>query len=413
MTMKTIPSPDFHYSTEPLLVPRPGAAWADTMVLNPSIIHHAGAYHMVFRATGPWPQAQQPGKPLPYPIFLGYAKSENRGKDWQADFSRPCLAPRLAMSPEGLFLSDPLGNSVVNYANGCIEDPRLFSLEGKHYLTAACRLFPPGPYWENDAPMQCAPEWAGRSREPFGRAARENLTVSVLFAVHLDRLSGGHYEEAFQYAGHLTDPERGDNRDVVVFPGRMRIDGAWSYVQLHRPKEGVRYESSRAGLPPSIFVAVSESLSGFPTPATRHRLLASPLFDWEGDRIGASWTPMDLGDGEWLLPYHGKQNAEVGYTQSFMILREGSDGWPRVVHRCPERLMYARQKWELEGRFPTPCLFTCGGLVDEGQLLMSYGAADTVCGQARVQFDSLIRFVRQFDALGNRSWEGRASERTL
>jgi len=400
--METTCSPEFRYSSEPVLVPQAGVSWADTMVLNPTIIESAGTIHMLFRATGPWTQAQQPGRPLPYPIFLGYAKSRDGGRTWQADFSRPCLAPRLAGSPEELFITDHRGQRVVNYANGCIEDPRLFRLENRHYVTAACRLFPPGPYWENDAPMQCAPDWATAGEHPFGRGASENLTVSVLFSVDLDSLSAGCYAEAFSYVGHLTDPERGDNRDVVVFPEKMQIEGKECYVQLHRPKESGAYAESGAPLPPSIFMAASERLEGFPEASTPHRLLASPIFEWEGDRIGASWTPINLGAGEWLLPYHGKQDAVVGYTQSFMILRAGDDGWPRVVHRCPERLMYARQQWELDGRFTTPCLFTCGGIVRGRELIMSYGAADTVCGLSRVDLEALIQFIRQFDEKGKR-----------
>ncbi|MFA7345444.1 MAG: hypothetical protein WC003_14175 [Terrimicrobiaceae bacterium] len=397
----SLPSPAIHYSPHPVLVPQPGVEWADTMVLNPTVIDEPGTrrLHMLFRASGPWPQARIPGKPLPYPIFLGYAHSDDGGRSWEADFSRPCLAPRLATAPEALRIAGRSGNSVVNHANGCIEDPRLFRLDGKCYVTTACRLFPAGPYWEKDSPMQCAPDWAAEDAHALGRAARENLTVSVLFEVRLDALSAGQYDDAFRYVAHLTDPARGDNRDVVLFPEKLRIEGRERYVALHRPKESDGY--CEAGLPPSIFAAASDSLEEFPAPSTRHRLVAAPLFEWEGDRIGASWTPIRLGEDEWLLPCHGKQDAKVGYTQSFMILKTDGDGWPCVAHRCPVRLMFARQKWELKGRFPTPCLFTCGGVVLDGELIMTYGAADTVCGLAWANFDELVRIVRQFDENGN------------
>lgn len=92
----------------------------------------------------------------------------------------------------------------------------------------------------------------------------------------------------------------------------------------------------------------------------------------------------------------------MGYTQSFMILRPGGGGWPEVAHRCPDRLMYAKQAWELSGKFTTPCVFTCGGIVRDGELLMSYGAADTVAGVAWVNFDELVGHVRKYDAQGKR-----------
>lgn len=399
-TVNNLPIPTFTYSQTPVLTPQPDSSWADTMVLNPTVIAAGEMLHMLFRATGPSPENQQPGKPLPYPIFLGYANSTDGGETWNPDYTRPCLAPALATERESLQITSATGKSVINYANGCIEDPRLFYLNNECYATVACRLFAPGPYWEKDDPMQCAPQWATDATHGLGRAATENLTVSVLFKVNLSALAAGSYEDAFSYACHLSNPESGDNRDVVVLPEQIEIGGKLRYAQLHRPKESAAYTGTE--LSPSIFIAAADSLEALASAEAEHRLLASPLFEWEGDRIGASWTPIAISNGDWLLPYHGKQDAEVGYTQSFMILSPGADGWPRVAHRCPTRLMYAQQHWELNGLFKTPCLFTCGGIVRDGRLIMPYGAADTASGIATVDFAALVAYVKQFDASGNR-----------
>ena len=50
-------------SASPVLVPKPGSGWADTMVLNPGMIKDpdSSRLHMLFRATGPWPQARIEG----------------------------------------------------------------------------------------------------------------------------------------------------------------------------------------------------------------------------------------------------------------------------------------------------------------------------------------------------------------
>jgi predicted GH43/DUF377 family glycosyl hydrolase len=171
-------------------------------------------------------------------------------------------------------------------------------------------------------------------------------------------------------------------------------------VCLHRPARPGVYGAEFAALPPSIFMAAADRPEDLGTPRAAHRLLAAPRFEWEGDRIGASWAPLPLGGGEWLLPYHGKQDAITGYTQSFMILKCGADGWPEVAHRCPDRLMFARKRWELDGRFKTPCVFTCGGVVRGGTLLMTYGAADTVAGAAWADLAELVAHVRRYDAAG-------------
>jgi hypothetical protein len=381
----------------PVLVPPPGVPWVDTMLLNPTLIDEPGTrrLHMLFRATGPWSQAQSPGKPLPYPIFLGYAKSDDDGRTWQADFSRPCLAPALAGEPDAIFIRARDGRNLVNHANGCIEDPRLFRLVGKLYLTTACRMFPPGPYWEHDEPTQCAPSWATTGEHDLGRAARENLTVTVLWEVNLACLAAGNYEAAFAYVTHLSDPERGDNRDVFLFPRKLHIDGRDRYVCLHRPFQPGAFGRQFAHLRPSIFLAWADSIEDLPTVRAEHRLLAKPELEWEVNRIGASWVPLPLEDDAWLLPYHGKQDTVVGYTQSFMFLRSGADGVPVVAHRCPDRLMFARQAWERASRFQTPCVFTCGGLVRGRDLIMSYGAADAVAGMAWVDFQELVAHIRR------------------
>jgi predicted GH43/DUF377 family glycosyl hydrolase len=110
---------------------------------------------------------------------------------------------------------------------------------------------------------------------------------------------------------------------------------------------------------------------------------------------------LTLADGSWLLPYHGKLDELTGYTQSFMILGMDRDGWPRIQHRCPERMMQAARPWEKEGLFRTPCVFTCGGVpLPDGRLLMTYGAADTVAGAAWADFDGLVGRIRSYSPDG-------------
>lgn len=143
----------------------------------------------------------------------------------------------------------------------------------------------------------------------------------------------------------------------------MRISGKWQYVMLHRPMNVLPFAGGEQAGKPSIYLAAAESIADFASPAAVHRLLASPLFDWEENRVGASWPPVALGNREWLVAYHAKKNVQFGYTQSFMILREQENDFPVIIHRCSDRLMYAEQDWEMPEDYPTPCLFTTGGIV--------------------------------------------------
>lgn len=396
--------PEILYSKTPILEPKEGCQWADTMVLNPALIldEDGETIHMLFRATGPWPEKNLKGKSDPYPIFLGYAKSVDGGDSFEADFSRPALAPRLAYTEEDMYIENIYGERVINYANGCIEDPRLFYVEGSLYLTVACRLFPPGPYWEGDKRRDNLPDWAEDKDNMIGQLANRNDTVTVLYTVDLAALKKQDYDNAFSYVGPLTDGNKSDNRDVFFFEKKMKIDGKEQFVMLHRPERSYEFETGDGVMTPAIFMAAADSFMDFAKEQCRHKLLAKSYFDWEEERVGASFPPLEIGPGKWLVSYHGKQLPDYGYTQSFMILEEQEEGFPIIKHRMSERLIYAKQDWELPDKFPCPCIFTTGAVVVDGNLVMGYGAADQKIGIAKVSLAELINYVSEFDENGKR-----------
>lgn len=392
----------FRYHDRPVLEPCLDDSWAGTAVLNPAIIRDPDdqRIHMLFRSTGPGYDTQAAGQPPPYPIYLGYAWSDDEGDTWSADYSRPALAPRLATQLEDLYCLDAFGRNGFNYANGCIEDPRLVRMDERVILTVACRMFPPGPFWQHDDPRQCMPEWAKAPDAPIGLAGRCNHTVSVAYEVNLDALRSGQYEAAFTFLCPLTNPDRDDNRDVVLFPRRLMIAGSPMVAMLHRPKSPPRNYPTFGSDSPCIHLAVAAKMEDLSTVPAIDLPIAAPIFDWESNRIGASWPPLPLSNTEWLLPYHGKQDEVVGYTQSFMILRENGVTAPDIIHRCPNRLMYAARPWELNGLLKAPCLFSCGGIAVGNELLIAYGAADTRCGVAKVAYSALTEHIRQYGPHG-------------
>ena len=396
--------PEILYSPAPVVEPKEGCDWADTMVLNPALIldENGKTIHMLFRATGPWPQKNLKGLSDPYPIFLGYAKSEDMGESFCCDFTRPALAPAVAYEKDEMYIIDVNGKRVLNYANGCVEDPRVFYIGDRLYLTVASRLFPPGPYWEKDARRDNLPDWVFVDDSEAGRCARSNDTVTVLYELNLEELTSGRYENAFNYVCPLTDGERTDNRDVFFFPKKFMIHGKEQLLMLHRPDDPSRFEGVTDVTTPSIMLAAAESFEDFITDRATNQLLATGEFDWEEERVGASFPPIDIGEGQWLLSYHGKQLPDYGYTQSFMILQERENDFPEIIHRMSERLIYARQDWELPDKFPCPCIFTTGAVVVEDELIMGYGAADQEIGIAKTSLSELVAYVRCFDSEGKK-----------
>lgn len=83
-----------------------------------------------------------------------------------------------------------------------------------------------------------------------------------------------------------------------------------------------------------------------------------------------------------------------------MILEERAKGFPRITHRCSERVVFAQEPWEMPHKFKTPCIFVTGMIRIGNDALLSYGAADERVGTLKMRFQELVDFVRTFDAQG-------------
>ena len=304
-----------------ILGPVADCPFASEMVLNPAIIKdpETSRIHMLVRVSGPAPEKRLEGRVLPFPIYFAYAWSDDGGENFEFDLERPALSPTVEYEPEKLWITDGRGVKVPNYVNGCIEDPRLFIIEGECYVAVAGRIVPPGPYWEHDDPAQCMPEWSLKDDSPVGNQG--NVTTTVLYKVDLKALGRRDYGNAFKYITDLTDPNMGEDRDVFVFPEKMMIDGKMQYVMIHRPHHPNNY----AGITedrPSIVISAAEDLYSFAKSATRRKVLYAPELSWQDEKVGGSTPPISIGNGEWLFNFHGKKDATEGYAQSFMILKE-------------------------------------------------------------------------------------------
>lgn len=378
-----------------ILEPVKDCDWASEMVLNPAIIKdpESDRIHMLVRVSGPFPEKRLDGKPLPYPIFMAYGYSDDGGENFNFDFNTPALAPALEYEADKLWVKNGRGEKVPAYHNGCLEDPRLFFVEDECYLTLACRMFPPGPYWEQDIPTQCAPDWALSPDSPF--KIGDNYTVTVLYKVDLKALGLKDYKNAFTFITQLTDPKYGQDRDVIIMPRKMMIDGKMQYVMLHRPVTPDKYDDFSETLP-SIVISAAPDFYSFADSATRRKLLYAPQFDWQGNRVGASTPVIEMGNGEWLLCFHGKQNDEHGYAQSFMILSEKANDFPEITHLYPKRWITNEADFERPAKFGIPCVFFTGMIKQDDKLLVSYGAADEFAATMTLDYNKLVEILRKY-----------------
>lgn len=395
--------PIFERSQNPAIVAKEGCIWADSMVLNPAIVKDplSNSIHMIFRASGPWPQKRISGlNQDPYPVFLGYARSDDMGRTWDVDFNRPALAPALEYQQDKIRIVDDEGNTVVNYSNGCLEDPRICVIEGEYFVTVACRIFSPGRYWAKGN-ISSRPEWSKSQDNPYGRVAYRNATVTVLYRLDIEELRRKNYDQAFKYVCNLTDGNVTCNRNVCFFPEKMMIRGRHQYIMLSRPDQPELLDTGCGSEKPAVVISASENMRQFANGAALHKLFFKGLFDWEETRVGVSYPPIRINEREWLLANHAIKDKTTGYTQSFMILEERENDFPEITHRCPERLIFASQPWEMPDKFDIPCIFAGGAVLLDEKLIISYGAADQKIGIAWVNFKQLVEYLWNFDSKGN------------
>ena len=113
---------------------------------------------------------------------------------------------------------------------------------------------------------------------------------------------------------------------------------------------------------PSMFLAAAKNLEDFAADrCVERKMILAPTQDWQAERIGASTPPIDLGEGRWLLNYHGKQDEEEGF--------------------------------ERPSRFQIPCVFFTGIVGHKGDLLVSYGAADEHVGLLKIDYQELMKIM--------------------
>jgi Predicted glycosylase len=194
------------------------------------------------------------------------------------------------------------------------------------------------------------------------------------------------------------------NKDTVFFPSVIvDPDGVESLAVLHRPswdlsdiREG---ETARppAWLPdarPSIWMsfvpldAVRRDIRAL-TRWGKHRVFATPEFDFEELKIGAGPAPVRVPEG-WLLLHHGvtgtleraiTQQKNVNYAAGGMIL-DADEPW-RILQRTSEPLLTAATEHERSGIVPNVVFPTAIEEVD-GVMYVFYGMADSRIGVARM-----------------------------
>jgi predicted GH43/DUF377 family glycosyl hydrolase len=166
------------------------------------------------------------------------------------------------------------------------------------------------------------------------------------------------------------------DKNPALFP--KKFNG--SYALLHRPSVG-------GG---SIWVSYSPDLIYWGR--TKLVLPARGGPWWDGMRVGVCPVPIETEEG-WLIIYHGVKEVAGGpvYRLGAALLDLNDPG--RLIARARRWLLGPQERYERTGDAPN-VVFSCGGLVRDGELWIYYGAADCSLCLAKAKMSDVMDFVK-------------------
>lgn len=225
-----------------------------------------------------------------------------------------------------------------------VEDPRIVRFGARYYVTyTAASLYRP-----HDPHPELLPEGDVPWRVRVGLASTEDFRKFTRLGIILPEV---------------------DTKDAVLFPEQI----AGRYALLHR-------------FPPDIWVATSTDLAHW----EEHRVvLRTRPGLWDERKVGAGPPPIRTPKG-WLLCYHGIDHHMV-YRAGFALLDSQDPG--RVLGRSVEPALEPAEPWEVRGNVPR-VVFPTGMILRGDELLLYYGAADTVVGVARASLAEILASLR-------------------
>lgn len=247
-----------------------------------------------------------------------------------------------ARTRDGLTIDERLPDPVLEpdvhdeYERWGTEDPRVVRIGRLYYVTYVASSF------------------YGEERQGRQWRVRASLAVTDDF-------------RSFLRLGSIL-PES-DDKDAVLFPEKV----GGRFMLLHR-------------FPPDVWLATSDDLRHW---EQHHIVLRTRPALWDERKIGAGPPPVKTPSG-WLLCYHGFDHHTV-YRAGFALLDLKDPS--RVLGRSLEPALQPVEPWEVKGVTPR-VVFPTGMVLRGDELLLYYGAADSVVGVARGSVKDILASLR-------------------
>jgi predicted GH43/DUF377 family glycosyl hydrolase len=134
----------------------------------------------------------------------------------------------------------------------------------------------------------------------------------------------------------------------------------------------------------NIYIMFSDMLHFWYT----KELIAKPTYPWEYVQLGNCGSPIETDKG-WLVLTHGVGPVRKYSMGAFLL---DLDNPARVIGRLREPLLAPNEN-EREGYVPN-VVYSCGGVVHNGHLIIPYAMSDYASTFATVPVDQLLDAMR-------------------
>ena len=251
------------------------------------------------------------------------------------------------MTPDGKLLYDadkPTFKKTHQWEKWGLEDPRIFRIDGKNYITyTAC---------DNH-----------RARVGFAIANDDFTEIDKIGIV-----------PALQF-----------DKDAFLFP--ERINGKLAYVHRFEPNIQIDYFDSFDEL-------FEEDNWNNYTPDENGSVALVGEQEWEKMKVGGSVPPIKTELG-WLFIYHGVSDDRWPFCYRAGAALLDLNDPHKILARLPYPILEPTAEYEIKGDVNN-VVFPCGAYEYNGYLYLVYGGADKVTALARCPMKNILDELKKY-----------------
>ncbi len=172
-------------------------------------------------------------------------------------------------------------------------------------------------------------------------------------------------------------------KDASLFP--RKIKGKFALIHRILPGIQIVYFNKFSDLNYDFWRKYLKNLKDF--------IIIDPKYPFENRNVGGGCPPIETPYG-WLLIYHAVEDTKKGKVYHAGAALLDLNNPQRVLGRLKKPLFSPTAPWEKTG-ITKNVVFPTGAIIKGENLIIYYGAADTVIGAKLVNLESLIKEIKR------------------